>query len=75
MERTFQRMYLDSRSRSHHGHGGDGVAFGSCRSGSGRGGVVPRAGDGGGGGGAAVAEPRTGAETGKYGCEYGGLVS
>jgi hypothetical protein len=66
MERALQRMYLESRSRSHHGHGGDGVAFGSCRRGSGGGGVVPRAGDGGGGG---------GSERGEYGCEYGGLVS
>lgn len=48
MERAFQRMYLESRSRSHHGHGGDGVAFGARLSGRGRGGMVPRAGDGGG---------------------------
>lgn len=61
--RACKPTYLSGGSRSHHGHGGDGAAFGARRSGSGVGGDVPRAGDGcgGGGGGAAEVEPRRGA--------------
>jgi hypothetical protein len=68
MERGFQRMYLESRSRSHHGHGGDGSPSVPAAESVAAVERFP-------GPETAVAEPRRGAETGKYGCEYGGLVS